>query len=168
MENSLWTANTNKMAGRMTSEKRDYLVARGGELYAKGFSIKGISELLKVSEKTAAKWRDENDWEKQKQLNNIRPSEIKKMILEYVMAIKNGEAPPYKADDLSKISAAFDRLNDKRKKAVYTMESLDEFSGWLISLAGKSKGKKRQELLALLKKTRTHFDAYITELLQHD
>lgn len=156
------------MAGRMTAERKDYLVARGGELYAKGFALKSIAELLKITEKTVAKWRDDYDWDKQKQLNNIRPSEIKKMILQYVMDIKEGKKPSYKADDLAKISAAFDRLNDTRKKAVYTMESLDDFSGYLIALAGHKKGKKRTELLELLKTIRIHFDSYIKELLQDD
>ena len=152
----------------MTSAQRDYAISQGGELYAKGFSVQSISELLGVGIKTVYKWRDDEDWEKQKELNNIRPSEIKKMILEYVVALKNGETPAYKADDLSKISAAFDRLNDSRKKAVYTMESLDDFSGYMITQAGKSKGKKRQELLDLIKEIRVHFDKYVTELLKHD
>lgn len=152
----------------MTSVQRDYLISQGGDLYAKGFTPQSISDLLKVGIKTIYKWRDENNWEHLKELNNIRPSEIKKMILEYVVAIKDGKTPPYKADDLSKIAAAFDRLNDARKKAVYTMESLDDFSSYMITNAGKAKGKKREELLELLKEVRVHFDAYITELLQHD
>jgi len=152
----------------MTSAQRDYLMSQGVELYAKGFSVQSISELLGVGVKTVYKWRDDEDWEKQKELSNIRPSEIQKMILEYVVAIKNGEAPPYKADDLSKISAAFDRLNDSRKKAVYTMESFDEFSSRMMTQAGQAKGKKREELLKLLKEVRVHFDKYITELLKHD
>lgn len=152
----------------MTSVERDYLISQGGELYSKGFTPQSISDLLKVGIKTIYKWRDENDWEKQKELNTIRPSEIKKMILEYVVAIKNGEAPPYKADDLSKISAAFDRLNDKRKRAVYTMESLDDFSSFMMTTAGKSKGKQRDELLELLKQIRVHFDKYVTQLLKND
>ncbi|MEO2064484.1 MAG: hypothetical protein ABGW97_15990 [Christiangramia sp.] len=154
--------------GRMTSVERDYLISQGGELYSKGFTPQSISDLLKVGLKTIYKWRDENDWEKQKELNTIRPSEIKKMILEYVVAIKKGEVPPYKADDLAKVAAAFDRLNDSRKRAVYTMESFDEFSGSMMTKAGKAKGKRREELLDLLKEIRVHFDKHITDLLKND
>ena len=152
----------------MTSVERDYLVGQGGELYAKGFTPQSISDLLKVGLKTIYKWRDENNWEHLRELNNIRPSEIKKMILEYVVALKKGETPLYKADDLSKISAAFDRLNDTRKKAVYTMESFDEFSSSMMTKAGKAKGKKREELLELLKEIRVHFDKHVGELLKND
>lgn len=163
------TRNTETMAkGRMTSVERDYLMAQGGDLYAKGFSVQNISELLKVGLKTVYKWREENDWEKLKELNNIRPSEIKKMILEYVVAIKNGETPPYKADDLSKISAAFDRLNDSRKKAVYTMETFDDFCSEMMTIAGRSKGKKRDQNLKLLKDIRVYFDRYVGKLLKDD
>jgi len=152
----------------MTSVERDYLISQGGDLYSKGFTPQSISDLLKVGIKTVYKWRDENNWEHLKELNSIRPSEIKKMLLEYVVALKNGESPPYKADDLSKISAAFDRLNDKRKKAVYTMESFDAFCSWMMVNAGKAKGKNREELLEELKMTRIHFHKYVTELLKHD
>jgi hypothetical protein len=90
------------------------------------------------------------------------------MILEYVRDLKNGDTPLYKADDLSKISAAFDRLNDSRKKAVYTMESFDDFSQFMMVKAGNNTGKKREDLIELLKLVRPYFDQYITELLQHD
>ncbi len=154
--------------GRMTNTERDYLISKGGDLYALGVSPTNISELLKVGLKTIYKWRDEHNWEKLKELNNIRPSEIKKMILEYVVALKNGEKPAYKADDLSKISAAFDRLNDSRKQAVYTMESFDNFSKFLMESAAKEKGKKREEIIDVLKNTRIYFDKYIALLLKDD
>jgi len=153
------------MAGRLTNSERDYLMSQGGELYAKGFSIQSIHELLKVGLKTLYKWKDEDEWEKKKELNLIRPSEIKNMILQYVVALKNGESLPYKADDLSKIAAAFDRLDDNRKKAVYTMEAFGEFSTFLIQKAGKSKGKRRDEILKQVKEIRVEFDNYVTELL---
>lgn len=154
--------------GRMTSVERDYLMSQGGDLYAKGFTPQSISDLLKVGLKTVYKWRDENDWERLKELNTIRPSEIEHLILQCAVAIKNGEPLPYKPDDISKIARAFERMNDKQKKAVYTMESLDEFSSFMMVNAGKSKGKKRDELLELLKTVRPHFDKYVTELLKND
>jgi uncharacterized protein YjcR len=154
--------------GRMTSTERDYLISQGTDLYSKGFSIQNISELIGVGLKTLYKWKEDYKWEEAKELNMIRPSEIKKMILQYVVAIKNGEVPLYKADDLAKISAAFDRLNDSRKKAVHTMESFDAFSSFMMTKAGQSKGKKRDELLKLTKDIRVHFDGYVTELLSNE
>ena len=159
---------TNKAKGRMTSVDRDYKKSQGKDLFVKGFSITNISEIIGVGIKTVSGWRDLHNWEGEKELNNVRPSEIKKMILQYVLDIKDGKKPQYKADDLSKISAAFDRLNDGRKKAVYTMESFDDFSQFMMVKAGKSTGKKREETLELLQNIRLFFDQYVTELLEND
>lgn len=158
-------AITNKR-GRMTSAQSDYKRSQGKDLFVKGFAPANIAEIIGVSVKTVSNWRDLYDWENEKELNTIRPSEIKKMILQYVLDIKDGKSPRYKADDLSKIAAAFDRLNDSRKKAVYTMEALDEFSQFMVTIAGKSTGVKREETLELLQKIRVIFDKYINELLE--
>ena len=160
--------NTSKKGGRLTAVERDYKKSQGKDLFIKGFTLTNISEIIGVGVKTLSGWRDTDEWEKEKELNNIRPSEIKRMILEYVRDLKNGDVPLYKADDLSKISAAFDRLNDSRKKAVYTMESFDDFSQFMMVKAGNNTGKKREDLIGLLKLVRPYFDQYITELLQHD
>ena len=157
-----------KTKGRMTSVERDYKKSQGKDLFVKGFSITNISEIIGVGIKTVSGWRDLHNWEGEKELNNIRPSEIKKLILQYVLDIKEGRKPQHKADDLSKISAAFDRLNDGRKKAVYTMESIDDFSQFMMVLAGNNAGKKRDEVLELLQNIRVYFDKYVSELLQND
>ena len=159
---------TSKAKGRMTAVERDYKKSQGKDLFIKGFSITNISEIIGVGIKTLSGWRELHNWEGEKELNNIRPSEIKKLILQYVLDIKEGKKPQHKADDLAKISAAFDRLNDSRKKAVYTMESIDGFSQFMMVEAGTSTGKKRDELLEILKIVRIHFDKYVTELLQDD
>lgn len=152
----------------MTSVERDYKKSQGKDLFIKGFALTNISEIIGVGIKTLSGWRDLHNWEGEKELNNIRPSEIKKLILQYVLDIKDGKKPQHKADDLAKISAAFDRLNDSRKKAVYTMESFNDFSQFMMVLAGNSIGKKRDEALEQLQNIRVYFDKYITELLDND
>ena len=159
---------TSKAKGRMTAVERDYKKSQGKDLFIKGFSITNISEIIGVGVKTLSGWRELHNWEGEKELNNIRPSEIKKLILKYVLDIKEGKKPQHKADDLAKISAAFDRLNDGRKKAVYTMESIDDFSQFMMVEAGNSTGKKRDEVLVLLQTIRVYFDKYVTELLDND
>jgi hypothetical protein len=83
------------------------------------------------------------------------------------LAIQNGEELPYKADDVSKVVAAFDRITDSKKVAVYTMESIDGFSSYMLEKAGKNIGKKREDILNLIKIIRPHFDQYVTDLLQN-
>ena len=154
--------------GRLTATERDYKKSQGKDLFIKGFSLTNISEIIGVGIKTLGNWRDEDKWEESKELSSIRPSEIRTMILSYVSAIKKGETLTYTADQLSKVAAAFDRLNDSRKKVVYTMESFEEFSQFMMVMAGNASGKKREEILEQLKIIRPLFDKYVTELLQND
>ena len=153
---------------RLTASDSDYKKSQGKDLFIKGFTLTSISEIIGIGVKTLSNWREKFEWEKERELNNIRPSEIKKLILQYVQDIKDGRKPTHKADDLSKISAAFDRLNDSRKKAVYTMETLDALCSFMLEKAGKSQGKKRDLLLEKIKEIRIEFDEYVTELLQND
>lgn len=153
---------------RLKAADADYKKSQGKELFVKGFTITNISEIIGIGIKTLAKWRDEDDWEEEKELASLKPSNIRKLTLKMALAIEKGEKLPYKADDVSKVVAAFDRITDSKKIAVYTMESIDGFSSYMLEKAGKNTGKKRDALLDLIKEIRPHFDAYVTELLQND
>jgi hypothetical protein len=159
---------TSKSKGRMTAAQSDYKKLQAKDLFVKGFSMTNISEILGVGVKTLSNWRELHHWENEKELYAIRPSEIKKLILQYVLDIRDGKKPAHKADDLAKISAAFDRMDDDRKKAVHTMESFDGFSQFMVVQAGNNTGKKRDEILELLQTIRVHFDKYVNELVSND
>ncbi len=153
---------------RLTASESDYKKSQGKELFVKGFTISNISEIIGIGLKTLGKWRDEGNWEDEKDLASLKPSNIRKLTLKMALAVERGEELPYKADDISKIVAAFDRITDSKKIAVYTMESIDNFSSYMLEQAGKSTGKKRETLLQVLKTIRPHFDNYVSELLQND
>lgn len=153
---------------RLTSVEADYKKSQGKELFVKGFSITNISEIIGIGLKTLGKWRDENNWDDEKDLASLKPSNIRRLTLKCALAIEQGKPLPYKADDVSKIVAAFDRITDSKKKAVYTMESIDGFSSYMLEKAGKNAGKKREDLLNKLKEFRPYFDEYVSELLQND
>lgn len=153
---------------RLTAAETDYKKTQGRELFSKGFTIANISEMIGISAKTLAKWRDDDKWEEEKELQTLKPSNIRRLTLKCALAIEKGEQLPYKADDITKIVAAFDRITDHKKVAVYTMESIDGFSSYMLEKAGKSTGKKREALLEVIKEIRPHFDAYVTDLLSND
>lgn len=153
---------------RLKAADADYKKSQGKELFVKGFTITNISEIIGIGVKTLGKWRDEDKWDEEKELASLKPSNIRKLTLKMALAIEKGEPLPYKADDVSKVVAAFDRITDSKKIAVYSMESLDGFSSYMLEKAGKNIGKKRDALLDLIKEIRPHFDEYITELLQND
>lgn len=153
---------------RLTAVESDYKKSQAKELFIKNFSISNISEMVCVGLKTIAKWRDENDWQQEKDLNSLTPSSIRNLTLRCALAIEKGEPLPYKADDISKIVAAFDKVTDKKKVAVYTMQSFNSFSSYMLELAGKETGKKRTELLEFIQSIRPHLDAYTSQLLRND
>lgn len=157
-----------KNKGRMTAVESDYKKSLGKDLFVKGFSMTNISEIIGVGIKTLSKWRDDDKWQDEKDLNSLKPSTIRNLTLKMALAMERGEPLPYKADDVSKTVAAFDRISDSKKKVVYTMESIDGFSQFMIVQAANNVGKKRDEFLELIKTIRPFFDKYITELLQND
>ena len=66
--------NTSKKGGRLTAVERDYKKSQGKDLFIKGFTLTNISEIIGVGVETLSGWRDTDEWEKEKELNNIRPS----------------------------------------------------------------------------------------------
>ncbi|MDV4024240.1 hypothetical protein CMT52_07805 [Elizabethkingia anophelis] len=153
---------------RLKAADADYKKSQGKDLFVKGFNITNISEIIGIGVKTLGKWRDDGKWDEEKELAALKPSNIRRLTLKCALAIQNGEPLPYKADDISKVVAAFDRITDSKKIAVYTMESIDGFCSHMLELAGKSQGKKREDILNRLKDIRVDFDNYISELLQND
>ena len=153
---------------RLKAADADYKKSQGKELFVKGFTITNISEIIGIGVKTLGKWRDEDKWDEEKELASLKPSNIRKLTLKMALAIEKGEPLPYKADDVSKVVDDFDKITDSKKIAVYTMESLDGFSSYMLEKAGKNTGKKREIILDLIKEIRPHFDAYVSELLQND
>ena len=120
---------------RLKAADADYKKSQGKELFVKGFTITNISEIIGIGVKTLGKWRDEDKWDEEKELASLKPSNIRKLTLKMALAIEKGEPLPYKADDVSKVVAAFDRITDRKKIAVYTMESIDGFSSFMLEKA---------------------------------
>ncbi len=160
--------NYDAKAGRMSNTERDKKQKDALGLFIRGYSLQSISEMenIKVGVPTLSRWAKDHNWEEQKQLQNISPAEIKAMILKNVAAIKQGKEMPYKPDDISKLAAAWERMDDNKKKAVYSMESFDQFMDWFMDKCAKTRViKKREANLELLKVVRELQDEYIATLL---
>ncbi len=153
---------------RYRSEVKDRLQREAKHLFVNDFSIKNISSITGVGIKSLGDWRKEGNWDEERELASLKPSEIRKLTLKQALAISKGEKLPYSSDDISKIVAAFDRITDSRKIAVYSMESIDNFSNFMLEEAAAAKPKKRDEFLEKLKEIRPFFDLFITKLLQDD
>lgn len=153
---------------RLKSEIRDQKKHDAKNLYVNGFSIINITKIVGVTRKTLDDWKNEDKWEEEKQLNTIKPSAIRKLTLKQALAISKGEPLPYKTNDIINTVAAFDRITDNKKRAVYFMESMDILGNFMLEKAALSKTKKRDEVLADLKKLRPYADELKAKLIAND
>lgn len=157
----------NLNTGRLKNVDRDKKMKDALGLYIRGYSLQSISEMetIRVGVKTLNAWRKKFNWDEEKQLSNISPNEIKAMIRSNIAAIKSGKQMPYKPDDISKLASAWERMDDNKKRAVYSMEAFDSFIDWFTDITAKSKGTKRDNNLNLLKTIRTLQENYIETLI---
>jgi len=72
---------------------------------------------------------------------------------------------PFKPDDISKLPAAWEQKHDAKKRAVFTMEAFDGFIDFMLDRTAKSKAKKRERALEILKEIRELQDEYLNTLL---
>lgn len=151
--------------GRLTSQERDLKQGQGRGLYIKGYSAQTICEIIAVSVDTVNKWKKEGEWDRAKDTANISISEIEDMILQNIKDLKDGIEPKYSADMISKLVSAFEKISDKRKFAVYSMDAFNRFSDFVLAKAAKKKGKERMKLVDFVKEARGYQDEFINELL---
>jgi len=163
------TADTQevKQQGRMNNAEKDRKQKDAMGLYIRGFSLQSISEFetIKVSVKTLTDWKKRYNWDEEKQLQNISPSEIKAMIRSNIAAIKSGKQMPYSPDGISKLAKAWGEMDDNKKKAVYYMEAYDAIIDYQTDITAKSTEKKRENNLRLLKEMRIIQESYIETLI---
>lgn len=152
---------------RLTNIERDRIKNDALSLYIRGYTYQSIAEMpnIKVGARSIREWAKAENWEEQKRLQNISPQEIKDMILKNVAAIKSGKAMPYKPDDIAKLASAWEKMDDSRKRAVYTMEAFMGFADWMLAQATKAKGPKREQWVDQLKVIRELQNEYLETFL---
>lgn len=73
-------------------------------------NAKQIHELMGVSEKTLGKWRDEDNWDKQREEVLTNPNAIRQILLKEALSIAQGNAPTIQTDALSKVLKGLETL----------------------------------------------------------
>ena len=56
---------------RLTAVEADYKKSQAKELFAKGFSIANISEMIGIGIKTLGKWREDGKWDEERELQTV-------------------------------------------------------------------------------------------------
>ncbi len=105
----------------------------------KGLKPKAISEELDRDIKTIYAWRDEGKWDEKKELFNLGPQELKRILLDSAIRIAKGEKrldengeeiKEVDADAISKIMKAYDYMRQRVSPEVVrdVLVELDNFT----------------------------------------
>ena len=87
---------------------------------------KEIALIVKVTEKTIGKWKDEGDWELLKQASTVTAKNIIHNL--YQKAFELSEAKEIDADKLSKISTTIERLSNKKTTVSQIINVFKDFT----------------------------------------
>lgn len=154
--------------GRISNAERDKKKSDGKNLYCKGLSFQSISQIVGISIDSLKNWAKAENWDEEKDLYNITPNSLRKMVLELVRDMKAGKDSTYTADEISKLASAFEKLGDKDKKTAFAMSTFDDFSDWMLLEVTKFKAKDQTEGIQLVKKIREFQEKYIQTLLMKE
>jgi len=135
------------------------------DLYVKGFDIETISDIITVSANTIGKWAKSDNFEQARNSKFIAMSELRNVILNSFIAMKNGEKPNIKPDDAAKFAAAFEKLSDKKKVLSHMHDNYNLLTDELINDVQSAKGQKNKEIaLTVVKKVREKTDDILTRI----
>lgn len=99
-----------------------------------GLTGREIAENLGVTEQTVSRWKKgregERSWDDRRTESSLTPLKIKETLLKEAEKLARGEESGVKADQLSKIMAAIDRL-DKKINVRTVMDVFREFDNWM-------------------------------------
>ncbi|MCB9245967.1 MAG: hypothetical protein H6606_06005 [Flavobacteriales bacterium] len=137
---------------RLTNTERDKKLAEGKALFIRGMSLQSISDIIGISVVALRAWRDEQNWEEAKKQLQISVGEMRQEILNTYNSLKKGETPKVSADDISKLSSAFEKLSDKQKNLGYMYDNYEVLTEHLAQKVISAKNKKEKELAHLIYK----------------
>lgn len=96
------------------ASKNDKLRQWAAHLYiTEGYTQKGISEHIGISQVTIGKWKEADKWEEERNAILASPRKIKAVLLQELQKITNGEGSDIDADALSKVSKVIRELDGK-------------------------------------------------------
>ena len=148
---------------RFTKEVLEKKKREAKELYVKGFEIETISEIINVSATTIGRWAKIDEYEQARNSKYIALSELRNVILQSFIDMKDGKKPNIKPDEAAKFAAAFEKLSDKKKVLSYMHDNYEMLTDELIKEVQETKGIKNKEFaLAVLKKVREVTDDILT------
>lgn len=103
----------------------------------KDYTLEQIASDYDISVQTLSLWKKgnkgEKSWDERKVFVRLTPTRLKEMLLSEALSISEGKEPTFKADSISKIMAAVDRL-DKRVNPRTVITILKNFDKWMVDV----------------------------------
>ncbi len=78
-----------------------------------GWTAKSIAETVGVSENTISSWVKKYKWREKRAELQAAPHKIRKAIIEEINKVVSGQKMSFNSDDLSKLTRALERLDNK-------------------------------------------------------
>ncbi len=97
-----------------------------------GWTAKAIADTVGVSEVTIGNWGRKDGWKSKRDEMLAAPHKIKQVILQQIQLVAAGEKPTVNSDDLSKLTRALERV-DQKVSVQLIITVFKEFDNWLAS-----------------------------------
>lgn len=112
--------------------------AMAEDLYInKGYTAEKFCAEWDISAQTFSKWKKgregEKTWDERKQFNELTPVKLREVLLEEALSIANGNPPKLKADALSKVMSAIDKLDSTVNPRIVASVFIS-FNNWFVEV----------------------------------
>ena len=146
----------------MTNEIRQQKQSEGKRMYVKGQTIEFIAIALEVSDKTINKWRKQYEWDEARNVNRVSIDDLSAEILQALYDMKEGNELKIDPDKVSKLVAAYKKLNDLRSTIPYNISAYNLATEEMYEQARKLQGNDKQQYIdTVLKPMRILFEKII-------
>lgn len=95
-----------------------------------GYTNKAIADTVGVSEVTIGSWVKKYGWKEKRDEILAAPHKIKQVILQQIQIVARGEKPTVNSDDLSKLTRALERV-DQKVSIQLIISVFKDFDQWL-------------------------------------
>lgn len=98
-----------------------------------GMTCNAIAEQLELTESTLSKWRNGMNWDQKRQVELSTPDKIRRLLLDELQSISEGNKPKIDTDGLSKVSKTLTYFDSKVALAV-VISVFKEFDNWMAEI----------------------------------
>ncbi|WP_286755503.1 hypothetical protein [Roseivirga sp. UBA838] len=114
------------------AKKKSKVCQQAEDWFIENYDATGeeVAVLYGIEPKTVSRWRRLYNWDDKRQNYHASPVKIKQLLQQELLSVAQGNEPQLKADAISKLNAALDRLDKKIDPFVVkkVLEDLDSFT----------------------------------------